>query len=106
MNGYSYSIPVQKIYNLNTSTTIAAASWLQLDSSLDEDVDAIEVYNESSEVLKLAIGAAGAEVEIPTYILPGGQSYLKIPLAKGTRLSVRAKVADVTTGQLIINCFR
>lgn len=97
------STPVQVIRNAYGSTNVTTGAWVQLDSALDQNVSAIEVFDSSGSVLKLAIGASGSEKELPYYILPGGQGRVALLLPKGARLAIRAVDTNATSGQLVIN---
>lgn len=100
-------IPMQVIRNDHSSVNVTTAAWVQLDSALNADTSMIEIFDSSGSVLQLAVGASGAEVAIPYYIVPGGApTRLPFILPQGARLSVKAIDANATTGQLILNLMR
>lgn len=100
------STPSEVIRNVYSSTNVTTAAWVQLDASLDNETTAVEIFDSSGSVLKLAIGASGQEVELPFYILPGGNGRVSLLLPKGKRLSIRAVDTSATSGQLVINLLR
>ena len=99
-------VPTYRLRNVHSSTNVTTTDWVQLDSALDAGASCLEIFDSSGSVLKLAIGASGAEVELPFYIMPGGNSQLiQVPLSAGQRLAVRAVDTNATTGQLLINLY-
>ena len=68
------------------------------------DIKEIEIFDSSGEVLALAFGAPGSEVD-QFFIVPGGNGRMKVAIPAGTILSVRARSANATTGLLVINFF-
>lgn len=106
MHGEVAGIPVQRIRNVYSSTNVTDGAWVQLDAALDENCSAVEVFDSSGALLKLGIGPSGGEADL-TYIIPGGNGYIKLRLDKGARLSVRSvDTATVSTGQLTIVLYR
>lgn len=99
--------PSFTIVNDNSSTTITAAAYVQLDSSTDGSCDSIDVFNSSSSVIFLAIGASGKEIPIKYNFAPASSEiqHVHIPIAKGVRLSAKAD-ADASMGYLIVNCLQ
>lgn len=99
------SNPVQVIRNAYASTNVTTGAWVQLDSALNQNSNHLEIFDSSGSTLKLAIGAASAEVELPFYIVPGGNGMIPVTLSAGQRLAIRAVDANATTGQLVINFY-
>ena len=97
--------PVQMIRNDYSSTNVTTSAWVQLDSSLDQDVTELEIFDSSGSTLKLGIGAAGAEVDL-IHIMPGGNGKIECLISKGVRLAVKAVSANATTGELTMNLYR
>ena len=96
-------IVVQRIRNAYASTNVTDSAYVQLDSALDENSTYAEILDTSGALLKLAIGGAGAEVDILD-IIPGGNGLIPLKLCKGQRLSVKSvDTPTVSTGQLTIN---
>lgn len=104
--GESGNLPVEVIRNAYASTNVTTGAWVQLDSALDETVNAIEVFDSCGSVLKLGYGASGSELELKFYILPGGNGRVPIQIPKGARLVIRAVDANCTAGQLVINFYK
>lgn len=100
--------PVAKL-SLNVgSNNIATNAYTQISASLPEPFSFLEIYNPTTKILILAVGAAASEADLPVYIYPSTQPQL-IPfdgqIKKGQRLSVKALDASATTGYLILNMY-
>ncbi len=89
-----------------TATVVAAnvdvGAYTAVFTATTYGTGAIRVENTTDKVVKLAVGAAASEVDIPEYISPGVSKVIQISVAKGARLSCRAVDADATTGQLSV----
>lgn len=98
---------IDVVRNDFTGTSVTTSAYVQLDSGIAGDTNELEIFCSSSSVLKLATGAAGAEVDIPFYITPGGNDgRVGVGLIpRGTRLSVKAVDATASTGQLVVNLY-
>lgn len=98
-------VAVQVIRNDYTGTNVTTSAYVTLDSALNQDTRSIEIFDSSGRTLVLAKGAAGSEIDLPFYIVPGGNANVVdvglIPL--GTRLSIKAIDATASTGVLILN---
>lgn len=95
--------------SLNVATgqnPVATNAYTEFLASLSEPVSAVEIWNSSGKILTLALGAAGQEVDQEYTILPGGTvEALPIPIAKGSRIALKAVDATTTTGYIIMNFF-
>jgi hypothetical protein len=100
--------PVAKLAFDTSGTNITTAAWVTLIASQTKPFSFLEIYNPTTKILKLAIGSAGNEVELPVYIYPGISSQV-IPfdeqLKPGVRLSAKAVDANATTGFLVLNMY-
>jgi hypothetical protein len=101
--------PVAKFRYDYASAPVTTTVWVELLAALTQPACAMEIYDGSGKIMKLALAAAGDEdnKEIPYYIIPGGSSIL-LPvdgLSKGQRLAIKAVDADATENSLIINFF-
>lgn len=95
---------VQTIYNAYASTNVTTAAYVVLDTSLNSRVSHAEIFDSSGSILKLAVGGAGAEVDV-IHIVPGGNGRIPLVLSEGQRLSIKAVDATAATGHLIINFY-
>lgn len=88
-----------------SSTNLPASNaYLELDSSLNQDIKAFQVFDTGGNVMALATGAAASEVD-KAYIGPGSNEMTYLTVASGARLSVR-RVDDTaagTVGFLVLN---
>lgn len=97
---------VAKLYLDVAGANIATNAWTELTSSLSAPVSAVEIFNSTGRVLKLAIGAAASEQELDYYILPGTVSpIIPVSIAKSSRLSLKAMDSLADSGEVVINCF-
>lgn len=90
-----------------TAGSVSTSAYTELDSSIDQDISELEIFDSSGSVLKLAVGASGSESDLPFYIVPGGNAN-RVGVAgvtRGVRLSIKAVDTAASTGQLVINCF-
>lgn len=88
-----------------SSTNLPASNaYLELDSSLNQDIKAIQVFDTGGNVMAIATGAAASEVDV-CYIGPGSNEITPITIASGTRVSVK-RVDSTTAGSsgfLVLN---
>jgi hypothetical protein len=96
-------VVVQRIRNAYASTNVTTSAYVQLDAALDNNSRYAEIFDSSGALLKLAVGASGAEVDILD-IIPGGNGLIPLRLNLGQRLAIKSvDTATVNTGQLTIN---
>jgi len=92
------------VYDIS-SGNITTAAYTQIAASTGASCSGLSVNNSSNNPLRLAVGAASAEKEIPYTLGEGTDSqYVDIALKKGVRISAIADTANATNGYLIINC--
>jgi hypothetical protein len=97
------------IVNATGSTHIETGGWTEIISALGASACAIEILNTTGQVLVLAVGAAGEEVELPFYVMPSVEPKL-FPvenISRGARLSMKAidAEADGDNTQVLINFY-
>lgn len=98
--------PSLKLFNLCGTTNITTSAYLQLatiGASLGQESGFIHAYNGSTSVLKLAFGAAAAEVDF-CYIYPGINRIQAIT-PKNSRISVKAVDANASAGTLALDFY-
>lgn len=100
--------PVEK-FALNTGVTnVTTAAWVEVISATTKPLSFMDVFNQTTKILRIAIGGSGSEVELPVYIYPGISSQV-IPfdsmIPKGSRISVRALDATANSGYLLLNAY-
>lgn len=100
--------PAQAITVNVTDTDVPESSYLELDSALDANCTSIMVYNSTSKVIYLAVGAAASEQRVKYDFPPSASAvhHVKLPLVKGTRLAARAVGAAADSGFLTFNCLQ
>lgn len=99
------SIPILGFYQNCASNTLESATYTEVEDSLTENVNMVEIYNPGSVPIIVAIGAAASEDDLPFYAPPGASKY-PILLSEGQRIAVKAVGADITSGYLIMNFYR
>lgn len=96
--------PVAKEILGFVASNVTTSAWVTAVAATSKPCSAMEFFNSGGSILRLAIGSAGNEVELPYFILPGG-TFGPIPLVipKGVRLSLKAADASSTTGYCVFN---
>lgn len=89
-------------YSANNVTTSA---YTTVDASLVGGCGNIVVVDTSTQLMKLAIGAAGAEVDIAIFQGNGSPVQLSVYIKPGTRVAVKAITASATSGYLALSYF-
>lgn len=92
------------VRNSYSTLSVSTASYTQLIASTAAAYSAIEIFDSSGETLKLAIGAAGSEVD-QFLIFPGGNGRLPYTIASGSRISIRAVSNTASVGEICINLY-
>ena len=94
----------QFVRNDYTSTSVTTAAYTQLIASTSGAYSALEIFDSSGQTLKLAIGAAGSEVD-QFLIFPGGNGRIPFTVASGSRISIKAVSATASAGEIDINFY-
>lgn len=90
---------------VNTGAGVTTAAYTQVTASLPHASSAMEVYNGSDSTLILATGAAGLEVALPYYVLPGKSVVLPIEISRNQRVAVKALDKTANAELLVFNFF-
>jgi hypothetical protein len=100
--------PAEKLTLDVAVSNITTAAWTVVTAATLAACDAIQIGNTTDDILLISTGALGAEANgiLPIYIGPCDETVvLPFPLAKGTRISVKAVNHNVTYGDLILNTY-
>lgn len=102
--------PVQTVAYDLSSGAITNAAYVAVLAKASNKVacSGLEIFNPSGSTLKIAIGDAGSEVDIPYTVPPGGSNLLlAVELPAKTRISMKALDAGGTgtVGLLLLNWF-
>lgn len=97
--------PVAILDHDYVATNVTTAAWVELIDEWPEASTAIEFFDTSGRVIKIATGAPGSEVEVPYQIFPGGSGVVPIQISKGQRVAIRAVDATASVGRLFVNIF-
>lgn len=96
---------ITKAKNDCSSTNITTSAYVQLIAAVGTGINQIEVYNPTTKVLILAVGAAGSEVDL-CYLFPTAvKETHRVWIEGGKRISVKADASNATTGILYVNLF-
>jgi hypothetical protein len=93
----------QVVYVLDyASTNVSRAAYTTLIESTEISCSRLQILDTSGKILKLAIGAAGSEVDFCSVPLSGS---IVIPyyIPAGTRIAIEAIDADATTGLNVLS---
>lgn len=94
----------ENIYYDYVASPVTSASYVQLVASTIADVNKVEIFDSSGEVIILAVGAAASEVE-QLLIFPGGNGSVDLYIPYGSRISIKAKNTTANSGFLAINLY-
>lgn len=92
---------------VNTTTgqaPISSAAYSEIKAATESPASQMQVFNTSDQPIKLALGAAAAEVDMGYVIPPSSTATIvgcKIP--KGSRVSARSVGGTTTVGYLVVN---
>ena len=89
-------------HNAYVSTNITTGAYVQLVASTTTATNSIEIYDTSGQILYLATGGVGSEVNL--LIIPqGGNGLIPVAIPAGTRISAKAITATANSGYLDID---
>lgn len=91
-------------YNDYASANVTTSAYTQLVASLTSGASEVEIFDSSGQGMILATGAAGAETD-QVYIFPGGNGRIPLKIAAGTRVAIKAKTANATSGYIMVNFY-
>jgi len=102
-NSYTQAnVPINNSY---ASTNVTTSAYVQLVASTSNALNAIEIYDTSGQILYLATGGSGSEVNL--MIIPqGGNGLIPVSIPASTRISVKAITATANAGYLSINFWK
>lgn len=80
-------------------TPVTTSAYTELVSALPDDVTELFIFDSSGRTLFLATGAAASEVD-QAYIVPGGNGILRLAIASGERVSIKAIGSTANSGEL------
>ena len=97
-------VPFANFEHSYGSGTVSTAAWTQVVASVAADVNKMEIFDSSTQIMILGIGAAGFEVPY-IYIPVNGNGKVDVSIPVGTRISIKALTADATTGYSVMNFY-
>lgn len=90
---------VEFVRNDYTSTAVTTGAYVQIIASTANAYKEIHIFDSSGQTLKLATGGSGSEVD-KLIIPPGGTFPIKLSIASGTRVSLKAVSATASVGEI------
>lgn len=97
----SYSKSNQPIRFLASDTAIPFASYLEIVASTSLIANAVHFFNGTGFSVILAFGSAGSEVD--QFIFPPSGDVVPLRVPAGTRLTLKAFSANITSGEIVVN---
>jgi len=92
---------VALVRNVYSSTNVTTTAYVQLIASTSSPITQMHIFDSSGQTLVLAVGAASSEVD-QLLIVPGGNGIMNLAIPSGSRISVKARSANATVGELDI----
>jgi hypothetical protein len=92
------------VRNNYASSSVITSIYTQLIASTAAAYSAVEIFDSSGETLKLAIGAAGSEVD-QFLIFPGGNGRIPYSIPAGSRISIMAVSNTANNGEICLNLY-
>lgn len=86
-----------------SSTNVTNAAYVTLDASTTVNAASLLIVDTSTQLIKLATGPAGSEVDLCGFDGNGYPILIKQYIPVGTRLSVRAITTTANTGSLVVS---
>ena len=83
------------------STPVTTSAYTEILSSTSDVINNLQIFDSSGQMLVLAVGAIGAEVN-KLLIFPGGNGSVDLTIPASSRLSVMAVTGDTAAGYLAI----
>lgn len=87
-----------------TSSPATSAAYVQVIAASGAQATSIEIFDSSGQIMVLAFGASGHEVN-QFLIVPGGNGRMNYLVPTGTRVSVIALSSTASVGNLIVNLY-
>lgn len=81
-----------------SSTNVTTGAYVTLDPSTSVSVGKLLIVDTSTQLLKLAVGAAGSEVDVCAFQGNGYPVLISIYIPNGSRLSLKAISGTASSG--------
>lgn len=96
--------PVEMLSFDATSTPITDSAYEEVVASTSAEYAEIEIFNKTGSMLILAVGGSGSEQDV-IFIGTDGIHRQSIPIASGSRISLKSVIGNVDAGSIFINAF-
>jgi len=87
-----------------TVVTFATSAWLEFVASTAQTINFIEIFDSTGFTARLGTGAAASEVDLLLDV-PGGNGYIPVLIAAGTRVSMKPLTTPTVGAEVIINFY-
>lgn len=88
------------------TTNVTNSAYVTLDASLSSSYGHLCIVDTSTQLMKIATGSAGSEVDLCAFQGNGSPVVIPVYLIQGVRISVRAINTSATTGYLSVSYLR
>ena len=85
------------------TTNVTTSAYVTLDASSPQSTSNLLIVDTSTQLMKLAVGAAGAEVDLCTFQGNGNPVLVPTFVTAGVRLSLKAISASATAGYCTVS---
>lgn len=89
-----------------SSTNVTTSAYITLDANLSASYGHISIVDTSTQLMKLATGTSGQEVDLCAFQGNGNPVIIPVDLIQGTRVAVRAISGSATSGYLTVSYLR
>jgi hypothetical protein len=88
-----------------SGTNVTTSAYVTLDPAIAVSCSKIVIVDTSTQLMKLAVGAAGSEKDICTFQGNGNAVLIPAYISMGARLSLKAISANATSGYNTVSLF-
>ncbi len=98
--------PLTTGFNDYSTGNVTTAAYTQLiaAASVTSQANQVEIFDSSGQVMIIAFGGAGSEVD-QFYVTPGGNGMIRVKVPVSTRVSIKAKTATANAGLITVNLY-
>lgn len=86
------------------AVTLNNSGWLEIVSSLANNVNYIEIFDSTGATARLGIGAASSEADLLLDV-PGGNGFISVRIDAGSRLAIRAITNPPAGSEFVMNFY-
>lgn len=91
--------------NAYSTTNVTTGAYVTLSSSTPSSTSNLVIVDTSTQLMKLAIGIAGSEIDLCAFQGNGSPVIVPAYIPQGSRLSLKAISASATSGFNVVSYF-